>query len=534
MTFQSYNPPHSPDEVAMIPGGITVNAGDSELVKSLKGHQKLAIAYPGMKARLDIVQIKLNHPKPKKDSPPRLADMPLPLPPDATLQAPATTSTLPYSSSAVLPYPLVTEHQQTAPLPSPIRPVASAGSQGVIRRATRHPYYTPYRPPRERSPPQRDLPDSIQQRWSYTPIYPVHIAGMESQQHPWGPLAAEAHAQYGVQAAYRNPQWATHFDAMGNAVYPPQNPKLQTRRAFPGATQSRRAYEDHARETSGPRAIWAPNTLPQRESPAHLRQLMFSSEWRHHNGPAHGGPVAPQLFHPDARSLGAGNAGATATAPIYSDYKHNGLARSPDLTSHMPKKARHASGQGASRRRAKESAIPAARPKSGRTVRDRSYNTAAIGTYDHIVPEENPAISLAVTPQGFAGVISPQLKEISPRVVGDIARHPPQAALTYAYLQDTPRTDIWAADNNYDIAALASPAYTQTPRVDRVARVDELSHHRYLVEDASTKQPEAPIQDCSLSWQMYSTSPSASTSSLSEPRYTAVPEGKRSAYTSTM
>lgn len=30
----------------MIPGGITVNTGDSELVKSLKGHQKLAIAYP--------------------------------------------------------------------------------------------------------------------------------------------------------------------------------------------------------------------------------------------------------------------------------------------------------------------------------------------------------------------------------------------------------------------------------------------------------------------------------------------------------
>lgn len=302
----------------------------------------------------------------------------MPMPPDATLQAPATTSTLPYSSSAVLPYPLVTEHQQTAPLPSPIRPVASAGSQGGIRRATRHPYYTPYRPPHERSPPQRGLPDSVQQRWSYTPIYPVHVTGMESPQHPWGPLAAEAHAQYGVQAAYHNPQWAAYSDALGNVVYPPPHPELQMRRAFLGATQSRRAYEDHARETSGPRAIWAPTALPQRASPAHpsFRQPMFSSEWRHPDGPARGGPVAPQLFHPDARSLGAGNAGATATAPIYSDYKHNGLARLPDLTSHMPKKARRASGQGASRRRAKESAIPAARPKSGRTVRNRSYNTA--------------------------------------------------------------------------------------------------------------------------------------------------------------
>lgn len=296
----------------------------------------------------------------------------MPTPPGATLQAPATTSILPYSSSAVLPYPLVTEHQQTAPLPSPTRPVASTGSQGVIRRATRHPYYTPYRPPHEEFPPQRGLPNSTKQRWSYTPIYPVHIAGMELQQRPWGPFAAEAHAQYGVQAAYHNPQWATYFDALGNAVYPPPHPELQTRRAFTGATQSRRVYEDHAWETSGPWAIWAPTALPRRELPAHLRQPMFSSEWRHPNGPARGGPVvAPPLAYP-----GAGNAGATATAPMLSDYGMEGLARSPDLTSY-PEQARRV--RRASCRRAQGGAIASPLQKNGNTIDNRhrqSYTTS--------------------------------------------------------------------------------------------------------------------------------------------------------------
>ncbi|KAL1945178.1 hypothetical protein VTO73DRAFT_2798 [Trametes versicolor] len=315
---------------------------------------------------------------------------------------------VPHSALGVPPYVQVAQHPPMAPRigPAPIRSSVSGGHQNPTRRPPSHARFQPY----TRAPPQsshkrsssQPYADILQRDWGYTSIYPERAADLGSQHPgPWGPLAAGCYAHHSGLAEYNAPGWGAPADlTLGDGANISPHPMLQARPAFSTTNTHPRgtAYEVHA-QIPDRQEVWGSNACLPHGSPPHLRQPLFNSEWRQADGPARD-TETPQSIHVDARSPGSGNAGATATAPTFLGYGLDALARSPALTSYMPKTARR--GRGSSRRLecAEDGYIPAALPKSGNTKGDGHDRSHIISPRESTMPHASTRSSdiLPATP----------------------------------------------------------------------------------------------------------------------------------------